>query len=263
MHRTVAGLFVAGWLLAAPAWACSYSVAFYELGLLYYRDAQGVAQGIDKDVIDALSQRSGCRFEPVLESRVRIWKQLAEGQLDLSVSGIANPERERFAEFIPYFQTRNMLLLRRGVPNQARSPEGFKATPELRVAVVKSFKHGTFYDTWLASLREQGGRVVEAADFDTVLRLFKAGRADAFLALPTSWLLAARQQGLAEAVDLLDWAPEERVVHGLIVSRLRVPEADRQRLREAMASLLADGTVATLLRRQVGADVARTLQLTD
>jgi polar amino acid transport system substrate-binding protein len=129
--------------------------------------------------------------------------------------------------------------------------------------VVKTFKHGVFYDAWLAGLREQGGRVIEAADFDTVVRLFKAGRVDAFLALPTSWLLAARQHGLAEGVDLLDWAPQERVVHGLIASRLRVPEPDRRRLREALSSLLADGTVAAILNRHAGADVARTLLLAD
>lgn len=263
-HRFWLGLLMVAGLSAAAGAGCgSYSLAFYELGLLYYRDAQGQAHGIDLDLVDALQARSGCRFHTVLESRVRIWAQLAGGQLDLSVSGIPTPERERFAEFLPYFQTRNYLLLRRGLPPQAREPAGFAAIPELRVGVVKSFKHGALYDDWLAQLRQQGGRVVEAADFETVLRLFSAGRVDAFLALPTSWLRAARQRGLEQAVEMLDWAPQDRVVHGLIVSLQRVPEQDRRRLREAMAGLRADGTVAGILRRHVGAELAQDLQLVD
>ena len=247
---------------AAAARACGpFSLAFYELGLLYYRDASGKAHGIDLDLVDALAARSGCRFVPVLESRVRIWSQLADGRLDLSVSGIATPERERFAEFMPYFQTRNFLMLRRNVPAAAHNPDGFVARPELRIAVVKSFKHGPRYDAWLARLRERPGRVVEAADFDTVLRLFSVGRVDAFLSLPTSWLLAARRQGLDATVTMLDWSPEDRVVHGLIVSLQRVPEVDRRRLSQALDSLHADGTVARILRRHAGPEWADKLVL--
>jgi len=264
IQRFWLGLAMGAAMSAGAGAACgSYGLAFYELGLLYYRDAQGQARGIDLDLVEALKARSGCRFQTVLESRVRIWAQLAGGQLDLSVSGIPTPEREQFAEFLPYFHTRNYLLMRRGLPPQAREPAGFLAIPELRVGVVKSFKHGPLYDSWLAKLREQSGRVVEAADFDTVVRLFSAGRIDAFLALPTSWLLAARQQGLEAAVDMLDWAPQDRVIHGLIISRQRVPEEDKRRLREAMASLRADGTVAAILRRHVGAELAQSLLLAD
>ena len=78
----------------SPAVNCRpVSLAFYELGLLYYRDAQRNANGIDVDLVRELSARSGCRFDTVLEWRVRIWSQLAAGELDASVSGIATPER--------------------------------------------------------------------------------------------------------------------------------------------------------------------------
>ena len=211
--------------LAAAQSACGpYRVAFYDLGLLHYRDASGMARGIDVDLIEALAERSGCRFETTLESRVRIWAQMAEGRLDITVSGIPTPEREQFAEFVPYFVTRNLLVVRRDLPPQARSPEGFLAQASLSVGVVKSFKHGAVYDAWLDRLRA-GGRVVTTGDFDTLVRLFQARRIDAFLTLPTSWMPKAGAAGGAAPVDLLDWSPKEALVHGLVLSRSRLPPA--------------------------------------
>ncbi|MBH9553795.1 substrate-binding periplasmic protein [Inhella gelatinilytica] len=252
-----------GVLLFGPGFALAcgpFSLGFYELGLLYYRSGQGPAQGIDLDVIEALKARSGCAFEPVLESRVRIWSRLAAGQLDVSVSGIATPERERFAEFMPYFSTRNFLVGRREAVAAGLDPSGFLARPELQVAVVKSFKHGPLYDEWLERLRSQG-RVVEAADFDTVVRLFVGKRVDAFLALPTSWALVIRRHNLEDQVQVLDWAPQERIVHGLIVSKLTVSEPDRRRLRNALHSLHTDGSIERILRYHMGSEWASHVRL--
>lgn len=194
----------------------------------------------------------------MVESRVRIWTHLAGGTLDMSVSGIATPERERFARFIPYFATRNYALLRRGLLPAASTAEGFLAIAEYKVAVVKSFKHGDYYDIWLNKLRAQG-RVYEAADFDAVLRLLKVGRVHAILALPTSWVPALKQEALGNAVRVLDWSPKDRTVHGLILSRERIPEVTADRMAMAIQSMRNDGTLLTIFRRHVGSDLASSL----
>lgn len=237
-----------------------YTLAFFELGAHYYRNATGEHAGIDKDVVDELSRRSGCKFSTVLESRVRIWDQLAKHKLDLSVSGIATPERQQFAESLPYFQTRNYALLRRELAASLTTPEAFLADPLRRVAVVKSFKHGAVFDAWLAQLRAQN-RVDELADFDSVLRVFKAGRVDAMLALPTA---LARGQGVNSALDqvsIMDWAPHERIVHALIVSRERVDPADRELLRLGLQSMHKDGSLEAIFRRHVDAATAKAMRL--
>lgn len=236
-----------------------YTLAFYELGLLYHHDGDAGFSGIDKDVVQALQQRSQCEFRPLLESRVRIWDRLAAGSLDLSVSGIATPERERFADFVPYFQTRNFALMRKELAQRLPTPEAFLADSTRRVVVVKAFRHGPGYDSFIGQLREQG-RLVEAADFDTVLRLFLAGRADLMLALPTSWSPMLQKPALMNQLAVLDWAPQDRVVHGLIMSRARLSEAERQRLRQALESLVADGSIEAIFRRHVGERMAREMR---
>jgi polar amino acid transport system substrate-binding protein len=238
----------------------TYTLAYYQLGALFYRDADGSHAGIDKDVVEEMSRRSGCHFQVVLESRVRIWDQLSKNLLDLSVSGIPTPEREQFASFIPYFQTRNYVLLRPELSGRLSTPEAFLAEGKSLVGVVKSFKHGSFYDSWLKSLREQH-RVIELADFETAVRMFKLGRVDALLALPTSLSRLLRQEGLQNQVKVMDWAPKERIIHALIVSRQRVPDADRERLRTALRAMQADGSLHEIFKRHVGDALARDMQL--
>ena len=94
-------------------------LAYYENGALYYRNQDGSYSGIDKDVVEEVARRSGCHFNTVLESRIRIWTQLSNGTLAMSVSGIATPEREKTSRFIPYFATRNYALLHRNAPASA------------------------------------------------------------------------------------------------------------------------------------------------
>jgi polar amino acid transport system substrate-binding protein len=77
--------------LPAVAWATGvpcgpFHVAYYEYGAFYFQNAAGAYVGIDPDVLDELSRRTGCRFEGFLDSRVRTWQSMANGTLDMTVS---------------------------------------------------------------------------------------------------------------------------------------------------------------------------------
>lgn len=258
-----------GWLclslLFLPQFACAapecgqLTLAYYELGALYYKNAQGNYTGIDKDLVDELGRRSGCQFQTVLESRVRIWAQLSSNALDMSVSGIATAEREKFAYFIPYFATRNYVLLQSHLAPSSHSMDGFLNAANLKVAVVKSFKHGPAYDEWLAKLREQN-RVVDAADFDSVIRLFMAKRVDAVLALPTS-LEPLKRKDIAQQFIVLDWVPHDYIPHGLVISRSRVPANVVEMLRAHLKQMHDDGSLERIYTQHVGAELAKALRL--
>ena len=240
--------------------ACgSMQLAYYELGTLYYRNADGSYTGIDKDVVEEVAKRSGCKFDTVLESRVRIWTQLKNNTLDMSVSGIPTPEREKFAEFIPYFSTRNYILLHRDMPVHGLSMAGFLNDANLKVAVIKSFKHGPKFDEWLEKLWAQK-RVYEASDIDSLLRLFLARRVDAIIALPTVWQPLLKKEEINKQVHLFDWAPQDSIVHGLIVSKERVSKARRDLLRKAIYSMADDGTLEQIFTRHMGSKLAQELR---
>ncbi|MET3132406.1 polar amino acid transport system substrate-binding protein [Oxalobacteraceae bacterium GrIS 1.11] len=229
------------------------SVAFYEHGALYYRGADGNWTGIDKDVVDELGRRSGCRLQGLTDSRVRIWAMLKQGRLDMTVSGIPTPERAKFARFVPYMSTRNYVLLSKSVAPAVRSLDAFLAEPSYKVAVIKSFKHGPTYDAWLDQLRAQG-RVYETADYQSLMQLFKIGRVQAILSLETSWAPKGRdpkQDGRA-----MNWAPKDVVIGALVLSREKVPAETVELFAHTMRAMRADGTLKAIFERHVGPELA-------
>ena len=227
------------------------TLAYYELGALFYRTDDGKYAGIDKDVVEELERRTNCHFKTSIESRVRIWAQLSNNTLDMSVSGIATPEREKFAQFIPYFSARNYVLMNKDTPSAAQTMEGFLANQRLTVAVVKSFRHGPVYDEWLDKLRAQK-RVHEAADFATVMRLFSGNRVNAVLALPTSFQPSLQKNKIIETTLVKDWAPAEQVVYNLIVSRSRVSQIQFGILESAVRTMRNDGSLDKIFERHIG-----------
>lgn len=252
---------LAGLLLPGAALACGpYRVAFYEYAVLYHRDADGQYRGIDKDLLDELARRSGCRFETVLESRARTWALMASGGLDMTVSAVMNPERERLVELVPYLQSRRVVLLRdRSVPG---TPEGFLQDEQRRLLKVKAARDGPRMEALLAQLQARG-RLVEAPDQPTAVRAFKAGRADALLIGVTSLATLREQDASLQAYETAVWAPAERVVGALAMSRQRVAEADRARLRETLLNMRQDGSLDAILRRHVGDKLAAALRLAE
>lgn len=230
-------------------------VSFYELGALYYRDASGAWGGIDKDIVDELGRRTGCRFIANTDSRVRIWANMAQGRLDMTVSAIPTPEREKWARILPYMTDRNFVMLQPEAATTVDSLDSFLAAPHLKVAVVKTFKHGLIYDAWLDKLRTQG-RVYETSDYSSLLRLFKLHRVDAVLALGVSWVPLVREEQMTGQYRLMDWAPKDNFVAGLVLSRSRVKETSVEQFRRAIQAMREDGTLKAIFERHVGPELA-------
>lgn len=257
LRRTVMALAaacLAGVPAGTAAAACGpLTVAMYEHGALYYRKGEAWA-GIDKDIVDELGRRTGCELRMTRDSRIRIWTMLKEGALDMTMSGIATPEREQFARFTPYLQSRNMLLLRNEAARRASTLEQFIAIPELKVAVIKGFRHGAGYDAWLDRLRRQG-RVYEAPDYATLLRLFQHGRVHAILQLTSNIDALQRSGQLAGKFRALDLVPRENVVGAMVVGRI-VPEATAATLEQALRAMREDGTVRGIIERHTSAERA-------
>lgn len=254
LPRRLRGLAAAAVLaLGAPVWACGpYSVAFYEIGSLYYRQADGSFTGIDKDLVDEIARRSGCRFEYRTESRVRIWNQLEQGSLDMSVSAIPTPDRERYGWFLPYYRTRNFALLRHEQAERYPNAAAFLADPARRAVVVRGYKHGPSFDAWLDTLRAQG-RVSEVPDFPAAVRVLHHGKADLLVSGPIAMARLMSQEAWLQDYRFADWAPQDSAIGALVGARARVSEADRQLMQRHLREMHRDGALAEILRRHAGA----------
>lgn len=157
-----------------------------------------------------------------------------------------------------YVKTRNYLLVRSSLARRVTSLEAFTADPTLRLAVVRSFKHGEPYDSWIEALRQKG-RVDDYADAAQVAHIFALGRADAFLSEPVVWGPLLEKNGLDGRVAFLDLAAQPPVLAGLVLSRKRMPPAAIERIRAGVASMRADGTLLRIFRKYVPAHIAEGL----
>ncbi len=219
-------------------------LALYVYGRLF--DGQ---HGIDRDVVEELARRSGECFDIQIMARARIWADLESGDLDLSVSGIRTPERERFAWFIPYLAMKNLALVHREVP--VSGPQAFLARSTLQVGVVRSFRHGQGLDRLLEPLRIEG-RVQESPSVEVIFRKLADRRVDAMFSQAPVFLHHLRMLGIEDRVRIEDWTPGEKgVPHGLVLSRRRFQEKDVARWRDHLEAMRRDGTLRRIFRRHL------------
>ena len=253
-------LWLGGVAQAEPQAGCGHlRSAFYEYGALYYKTADGGWTGIDKDVVDEVARRLGCTIDATTDSRVRIWAGLQGGSIDMSVSAVATPEREKIGRLIPYLSERNYVLLNKTVPAELRTMDEFLANPDFKIGVIKSFRHGKFYDAWLEQLRAHG-RVYEAPDYSALQRLFQLGRVHAMMAISSGWYPMMKQEQHAATLRVMDWAPpRDAVVGGLILSRQHVDEAMAARFSQTIRAMRDDGTLRRIFERHLNPELAARL----
>ena len=136
---------------AEPECSRPFTLALHEHGLLYSADTD---TGIDKDVADELIRRSGCKVTVTLMARARIWQLIESGALDFSLSGITNPERDKFAAFAWYFSNKYYLLVRKdaGIRDQIH----FEKNSRLQLGVIRSFRYSESANRLVDKMHESG-----------------------------------------------------------------------------------------------------------
>ena len=141
---------------AGPDCSRSFTLALHDHGLLYSAETD---TGIDKDFADELARRSGCQIRVSLMSRARIWKLIESGALDFSLSGIANDERNQYADFAWYFSNKYYLLVRKDSGIQQLAD--FEHNDKFQLGVIRSFRYSASANRLVDSLAAEN-RVSQA-----------------------------------------------------------------------------------------------------
>jgi len=237
--------------------------AFYQMGYAF-SDTLGAHRtrgaGIDRDLLDEMIRRSGCRFTTAVYARARTWHDLETGDLDMASAAAETPERDKFAWFAFYMIGKEYLILMSDRTNKVRSMDDLLADRSLRLGVVRSFVHGDYFDRYLAELRAQG-RVVEVIDQDALYFGLQQHQFDAILGLPFVYPFYFRKYDLDGQVQLHDLDPTPGLKHGIVMSNKRFSELEARRWRALIDGIRADGTLARIVRRYL--DVENTRRILD
>ncbi|MBT9457949.1 MAG: transporter substrate-binding domain-containing protein [Burkholderiaceae bacterium] len=250
-HAALPCLSAISHAVAAELPACSrpFSLAFHDHGMVYSKATQS---GIDKDMVDELIKRSGCEFRLSVMPRARIWRSIESGELDFSTSGITNEARDKYAGFAWYLFNKYELLVRKdsGVASIAE----FSSNAQMRIGGIRSFRYSSRLNQLVDHLAPQG-RYIEVADHEQLLAMLKRNRIQAMIIEPFNYS-QVENRALHVLTRTLD-SGDPAVLHGLIMSKAALPEAEQRKWRALIDDMRADGTLLKIMRRYFPADDAK------
>lgn len=254
--RLPAVLFVLGaglaWTGAAASPAAdpsrTYTLALHDHGLLYSADSDS---GIDKDVADELIRRSGCSVTVSLMPRARIWQLIESGALDFSLSGITNEDRDRFAGFAWYFSDKYYLLVRND--SGVRALSDFGSQGSLQLGVIRGFRYSPSANRLVDEL-QQANRVSQAGGLDPLYQALLQGRIQGMIIEPFDF--PALEEKRIRAVTSIVEFNDPPVLHGLIMSKKSLSQAQQESWRALVQGMRRDGTMLRIFKKYFPPELA-------
>jgi len=249
-------MVLAGTMADAAGQAAEYcgnkpvKVGYFKLGYRFYVE-NGKEKGMNVDILEELRKRTGCTFVSQEMSFARIWTELASGDLDMSLSGIWSPERDKTLWCAPSITSKNYAVLGSKARASVHSEGDFLKNGTLQFGVVRGYTHGKELDLWLKKMRE-AGRVEESANVDILFEKLKQGRIDGIFAFPFVYRKLLKELQMKDAAEVQDWFPEEKGIIGCtMLTKSRFSEAEANRWRALIRQMQSDGTLKKIFTRYV------------
>lgn len=222
-------------MAAGPECSRSFTLALHDHGLLYSLQTD---TGIDRDFADELARRSGCQIRVSVMSRARIWKLIESGALDFSLSGIANDERNRYADFAWYFSDKYYLLVRKDAGVVALAD--FERDERLQLGVIRSFRYSDSANRLVDTLASEN-RVSQAGGLEPLYQALVLRRIQGMIIEPFDYP-AIDDRKIRDVTSIVEF-DDPAVPHGLIMSKKALSQEERDRWRALVDAMRADGTV--------------------
>ncbi|HEY2609137.1 transporter substrate-binding domain-containing protein [Paraburkholderia sp. RL18-103-BIB-C] len=238
-------------MAAGPDCSRSFTLALHDHGLLYSVDTDS---GIDKDFADELTRRSGCPIRVSLMSRARIWKLIESGALDFSLSGIANDERNQYADFAWYFSNKYYLLVRKDAG--IRRLTDFEHNDQFQLGVIRSFRYSQSANRLVDTLSAEN-RVSQAGGLEPLYQALILRRVQGMIIEPFDYP-AIDEKKIRDVTSIVEF-DDPAIPHGLIMSKKALPPAEREKWRALVNEMRADGTVLRIFEKYFKPDLAQSM----
>jgi polar amino acid transport system substrate-binding protein len=219
---------------AAP-FHCSrpYTLALHEHGLLY---SASIDAGIDKDIADELTRRSGCKITVTLMSRDRIW-QLIE-----------------FAAFAWYLNNKYYLLVRNDAGVQSQSD--FEKNQRLKLGVIRSFRYSASANQLVDKMQESE-RLSQAGGLEPLYQLLMNNIIQGMIIEPFDYP-ALQEKDIRKVTSIVEFN-DPAVLHGLIMSRKALSSQEQEQWGSLINDMRKDGTMLSIFKKYFSPQLAATL----
>ncbi|MCX7166823.1 MAG: transporter substrate-binding domain-containing protein [Rhodocyclales bacterium] len=226
---------------AGPDCLRPFMLALHDHGLLYSADTN---TGIDKDFADELIRRSGCKVNVSLMPRARIWQLIESGALDFSLSGITNPERDKFAAFAWYFSNKYYLLVRKD--SGVRQLADFERNDQFQLGVIRSFRYSESGNSLVDRLTA-ANRISQASGLAPLYQTLLLNRIQGMIIEPFDYP-ALEEKKIREMSTIIEFN-DPSVPHGLIMSKKALSPAEQDKWRKLVNDMRSDGTVRRIFNK--------------
>ena len=236
---------------AGPDCSRPFTLALHDHGLLYSADTDA---GIDKDVADELIRRSGCKVTTSLMARARIWQLIESGALDFSLSGITNPERDKFASFAWYFSNKYYLLVRKDA--NIRHQDDFQKNAQMKLGIIRSFRYSASANRLVDALQATD-RVSLAGGLAPLYQALMLGHIHGMIIEPFDYPTLDEKK-IRDFTSIIEFN-DPPVPHGLIMSKKSLPPLEQDKWRALIQGMRTDGTMRRIFEKYFKPDLAATL----
>ncbi len=236
---------------ALPDCSRTLTLAYHDHGMLY---STNLDQGIDKDVAVEMIRRSGCKVEISVMPRSRIWLWIESGQLDFSMSGITNPQRDQFAGFAWYLYNKYYFLVRND--SQVKSLAEFEKNPRLEMGAIRSFRYSKNANELVDRLTAQH-RVTEVPNHAQLLGMIQLNRIQGMIIEPFNYT-QVDSHALQKITHVIETG-DPPVLHGLIMSKKSLSATEQARWRAIIDDMRKDGTMLKILKKYFDTKMAEAM----
>lgn len=173
--------------------------ALFESGLLY---SEKTNSGSSKDLLELLARESGCEFHIDMKPRARIWREIESGEIGITINGLINEERKKFAGFAPYMSGKNLVIIKKEIKH-IHSFKDIERRKDVYIGAVRSYKHGRDIDAFLDRMRK-AERVKEYSDDTALTKAFALGATSVMFQQGLTYQKILSDHNLQNAVYILD-----------------------------------------------------------
>ena len=201
------------------------------------QNAEGALSGLDIDVLEQLSQRTGLRFEVQRAPWARGLAALQQGKADLMIGLAKTPERERYIDYLepPYYACAPRFY---AAPAAAKALQRYSQLAELSIGYVLESAYFEPFDS------DQQLRKTAVNSESQLLEMLVRGRLQAVIGTDCQVDYELRDARWNGRIVKAAFQPEAHTDLYIGFSRKRGLQVQYQQVSQALARMQAEGWIA-------------------
>lgn len=206
------------------------------------QDQAGALYGLDIDLLDQLSERTGLRFEVQRAPWARGLAALQQGKADLMTGLAKTPERERYIHYLPrpYYACAPRFY---AAPAQAKALHGYAELAGLKIGYVLESAYFEPFDS------DSGLHKQAVNNENQLLEMLVRGRLQTVIGTDCQVDYELRDARWRSQIVKAEYQPTARTDLYIGFSRQRNLQAEYQLLSQALEQLQAEGWINQAAQR--------------